>query len=174
MYVQRVVFDDRTRVSPPPVASLFLSHQPEILASPKDGLAWTEGPVWVPHERSWRLLFSDTVEGSLWSWTDGGGLSRLQPFAGGCSEGDAAGNSGPGRRTHRLSLHEEELREKHGGSYCFIGQHESGPNGMAFGEPLATESQEHCTRPCRALALRCSLLLASRLPASQIAARGSS
>jgi hypothetical protein len=147
--MQRVTVDHSAGGAPRVTPSLFLSHEVEIVASPQDGLAWTEGPIWVPHANAWRLLFSDTVEGSLWSWTEGGGLRRLQPFAGGCSEGDEAGNSGPGRRIHRLSLHEEELRERHGSSYCFVGQHEPGPNGMAFGDRLATKLDRKPELLCR-------------------------
>ena len=67
--------------------SIFLNREPEILASPQDGIAWTEGPVWAARN-DWRLLFSDTVEGSLWAWNAVEGLKRLRHYAGGCSEGE--------------------------------------------------------------------------------------
>lgn len=112
--------------------SIFLNREPEILASPQDGIAWTEGPVWTPHGNDWRLLFSDTVEGSLWAWNAVEGLKRLRHYAGGCSDGDEEGAQGPGRRALRLTKHEESLRTQFGASYCFRGQHEPGPNGMAL------------------------------------------
>jgi hypothetical protein len=98
--------------------SIFLTHEPVVLATSKDGLAWTEGPAWLDG----RLIFSDTVEESLWEYSDERGLRRLVEHAGGCP--------GPSAAMHDrvvATLHEERLRRDH--TYCPAGQLEPGPNG---------------------------------------------
>ena len=101
--------------------SAFLTTRPEVIAASKDGVAWTEGPLWLDD----RLLFSDTVEGSLWEYSNVTGLRRVLRNAGGCAGPTASLADRP-----LLSRFEEELRKDH--TYCPDGQLEPGPNGNAF------------------------------------------
>ncbi len=39
-----------------------------------DGFSWVEGPVWVPKDGGY-LLFSDTIENTIWKWQEGKGKS---------------------------------------------------------------------------------------------------
>jgi gluconolactonase len=39
-----------------------------------DGFSWAEGPIWVSKDGGY-LLFSDTVENTIWKWQDGKGKS---------------------------------------------------------------------------------------------------
>lgn len=100
------------------IRSVFFTHYPEVLASAKDGIAWTDGPLWLGD----RLLFSDTIEGSLWAYSASAGLQRQLPDAGGCP--------GPSAALHDrvvATLHEERLRERH--TYCPASMLAPGPNG---------------------------------------------
>lgn len=101
-----------------PAESIFLSVEPEVLVSAKSGVAWTEGPQWF----GGRLLFSDTVEGSLWTYSKVSGPQRVVHHAGGCPGPSSALEDGI-----VTSRHEEELRKGH--TYCPDGQLEPGPNG---------------------------------------------
>ena len=93
---------------------------PEALATPASGLIRPDGPTWQASER--RLLFSDTVEGSLWQWSEPLGLQRLTaPSAGGCS---------PSATFIGLTPHEVRLRERH--EYCPVARTLSGPSGTAL------------------------------------------
>ena len=85
------------------------------LADAADGLIWPTGPVWLRGE----LLFTDAVEGSLWSWSEAAGLRRRRRSAGGCPAGSA-----------RLSRLEARLRERH--TFCPEGHWELGPSSLAF------------------------------------------
>ena len=93
------------------VGSVFLTHAAELLASPRDGIEMTDGPLWLDG----RLIFSDTVEGSMWEYHDNFGLRRLLSDAGGCPGATAALHD-----RVVASLHEEKLRVDH--TYCPFGQ----------------------------------------------------
>ena len=99
--------------------SLFLDHQPEILAAPRHGLGWTNGPTILDNGR---LIFSDSVRDCLWSWSEDS-LQRLKQHAGGC----------PGREPQlRISQDEELLRANNPSTYCFEGQQQPGPSSLAI------------------------------------------
>jgi len=68
------------------VHPMFSSTNMETLGKASDGLMWTEGPVWIDGG----LTFTDTIEGSLWRWTEKGGIRRLKQAAGGCPSEDGS------------------------------------------------------------------------------------
>lgn len=41
-----------------------------------DGFTWVEGPVWVPKDGGY-LLFSDTIENTIWKWQEPSGISTF-------------------------------------------------------------------------------------------------
>ena len=90
----------------------------EPLGLPKNGLKWTEGPLWLDG----RLVFSDTVENSIWSWSEELGFAKVKAAAGGCM-GRMVNNS-------KMSQWEIKLRKMHPHAFCGIHQHEPGPNGL--------------------------------------------
>ena len=102
---------------------IFKQHEPIVLGNFDDGLAWTEGPLWLDG----RLIFSDPVEGSIWGVTQTSNepaLRRLRENAGGCQGPTSALSD-----RVVLNRHEESLRLKH--VYCPNDQLEPGPNGHA-------------------------------------------
>lgn len=109
--------------------SLFASTDMETLSKPSDSLKWTEGPVWTDGG----LTFSDTIEGSLWRWTDKGGIRRLRAAAGGCPSED-------------------------GSATCMDDMLEPGPNGLALNSSATGEKQLYV---CQHGARRVSALDAS-------------
>jgi gluconolactonase len=101
-------------------------HATEIIGRASDGIVWTEGPLWLDG----RLLFTDTVEASIWSWSEGIGLKKERAQAGGCGGNPLMNNT-------RISPFEVKLRKMHPHTYCprrdgRPTQHERGPNGLAY------------------------------------------
>ena len=114
--------------------SLFLTREPTVLATPKEGLAWADGPQWMPPDT---LILSDAHSDALWTYERSRNLfARRAVSAGGCpaptadARAAAAGEASstpvhPGAAIlagdlNGLSRREASLRTGH--VYCPAGQ----------------------------------------------------
>ena len=83
-------------------SSLFLTREPTVLARANEGLAWADGPQWLPPDR---LLFSDAHADALWLYSRSRGLfTRRLLSAGGCPAPAAeAGGAGAGATAEEVA-----------------------------------------------------------------------